>query len=445
MQKEGSQELENIIMVSLANSSFVLSSALEYLEVSDFKNVDYKVIFKALKDYYKEYNQLPSKEELKLEVEEKYKGVGELEEIKGEVETLLDDKDVNEEFAIERIEEFIRLKRIRGSLYEMVEDIKKGRNKGDDSILKVAKELKDGLKISIRRSDIFTMESLDEIKRFREEAVGTVNKSSIVKSCIPRVNEALQFNGYKPGDLVMFCAPPGTGKTSFLINEGAEASKQGFDVLHMFVGDMTHYDGFIRYGACFSGGSQNKIAKYSAERLQKFKEKHNMTGNFDRIDIIAYPASAISVDELIENVEKAQEEREKHYDVIVVDYPDNLKSEDDMMYKSSGEIYNKLSYLAQAFQSVVLVGSQPKLEYYGKEVIPLDGAAESSKKQHIIDVMLTMGKPYEGEPPATIFIPKARRGETGHLIRTKTNWERCQIEQISEDKYNTLKVKYGGN
>ena len=36
-----------------------------------------------------------------------------------------------------------------------------------------------------------------------------------------------------------------TGKTMYLINEGVNAAKQGFDVLHVFIGDMKEYDGFL--------------------------------------------------------------------------------------------------------------------------------------------------------------------------------------------------------
>ena len=41
-------------------------------------------------------------------------------------------------------------------------------------------------------------------------------------------------------------------------------------------------------------------------------------------------------------------DKEKNYDMIVIDYPDNLIKESDSMYENGGMIYEKMDYIASA-------------------------------------------------------------------------------------------------
>ena len=60
----------------------------------------------------------------------------------------------------------------------------------------------------------------------------------------------------------------------------------------------------------------------------------------------------------------------------------------------------------------MIVASQPKITFYTQEILTLDSASESSMKQHIVDTMLTIGKPGKIEAPiGMMYIAKNRNGE----------------------------------
>lgn len=160
---------------------------------------------------------------------------------------------------------------------------------------------------------------------------------------------------------------------------------------------------------------------------------------FDRVFTVKLEPGTVSTDKLKVMVDKLQTRYNIHFDMIIVDYADNLAAESDQMYQSAGTIYNKLKSLAMKNKSVVLTASQPKTAYYSSEVIPFEGIAESSKKLHIVDITLTMGKVMRSAHIATMHIAKVREGETGDLVRLKLEMACQRVTEISEDEYMRIK------
>lgn len=232
-----------------------------------------------------------------------------------------------------------------------------------------------------------------------------------------------------------------TGKSMFLINEGVNASRQHFKVLHIFIGDMVEYDGLIRYLSCVSNVKQTTLINAPSE--DQFKLINFCNEQYDnilkRIYILAYPSLSINVDTLIEEINKSEKSLGEDFDMIIIDYPDNLVQDGKSLYEDGGTLYSSLERLSRLTKSVVLVASQPGKTYWNHEIIPLEGAAESSKKQQAVDNMLTMNTATRGANFGSIFLPKARKGTVGKIFRFKTEFECCKIYEIDEATYNALK------
>lgn len=234
------------------------------------------------------------------------------------------------------------------------------------------------------------------------------------------------------------------GKTMFMVNELGNAARQGYNALHLFIGDMTEYDGLVRYLSNISGVPQDDIAGMTLENQRNLVEHlNNESDVLSRLTVKSYAASEISVEQMIEDVFKIQNDLKIHYDIIAVDYPDNLTKSQDSMYESGGDIYNRLSYLARRNKCVVIAGSQPKITNWNDEIIPLSGCAESSKKQHIADLIIALGRPSNDSKLLTGFLAKVRRGTMGTIFRIKTEFERAKLKMISEFDYIQEKSKSG--
>lgn len=232
-----------------------------------------------------------------------------------------------------------------------------------------------------------------------------------------------------------------THNTTFLINQGVSCAQQGFNILHVFLGDMSKFDGLIRYLSCYTGKNTSDLVNLSPEELEMFVKKWNMTGILGNIFIASYAADELSASQLVEEIVAIQKDNRVHFHAIIIDYDENLSKDVDSIYESGGNVYNKIALFAVTNRSVVFIAAQPKPEFWGKEIIPLEAAAESSKKQKIIDLMLTIGKPTKDSSIGTLNIAKNRRGEDGKLVRLKFNGAAAKVECITEEKYSEIKSK----
>lgn len=278
----------------------------------------------------------------------------------------------------------------------------------------------------------------------RSLTVGSVKKVHLrEKVPVYGLVNAMPFHNYaievgEDGDGVFVS---NTGKTSYLVNEGAYAALQGFNTLHVFLGDMVTYDGFIRYLSNISGEPQDTIVAMSGEEQSALVESVNSkyNGVLSRIGLLSYGSGEVSVEGLIENINQEQDRSGIKYDDIIIDYADNFEKPNVSMYTETGQIYDKLALFGRKNHSVIMVASQPKIQYWNEEIIPLEGASESSKKQHIVDLFMAFNLVQRNANIGTFFISKVRRGISGRLVRVRTEWERCRLQEITEAEYDMEK------
>lgn len=432
-QIKSSSELQEIVISTIIKDSYLLPKIIRFINEEFFVKYSYKLIFRSLSYYYDKYSKIPSLPELLVVINDMHKPeFGDVELIKQECISLHNTPRYEETFVIDKLTTFIRRNNVEKVFKELLPQINSGSEVAIDSI---GEKLVEGLSFQIGKSTSFKLGDTDKLSVVRKDAVGSDTNPTLIRSFAEPINKSLQFKAYKPGDVIMVVAEPGVGKTFFMVNEGRNTAEQGFNVLHLFIGDMKNYDGFIRYASCITGVLQDDIVLMSSEEQADLIRQHNFNGVFNRIVTADYSSGQITAEEMIQEVKRIQDTEHMHFDLINVDYADNLIPASDNMYKSGGGIYDAMSLLAGTNHSVVMVGSQPKIEFWGEEIIPKKGAAESSKKQQIVDIMITIGKASRTATIGSIFMPKVRRGQEGTLMRWKSFYERAKIDIIPEDQY----------
>lgn len=433
-------ETQELIVSALMKSSYLFSICRSEITDGYFSSPSCKVIYKSLVTYYKKYQALPDLNALLITIDEcYYSQVGvNLSEVKDTCQRLYEYNEPDESFIKDKITDFIRKVRSSSALKNFVDQMKINPNLESDSVVN---DLVKALEVQLSTTKVFTMSNPDSVKEARLAAVGTNDQSKIVHSFISSVNRSLMFGGYQPSTVNMICSPPGCGKSMFLINEGVCALKQGFDVLHIFIGDMVEYDGFIRYLSCVSGTPQNTLVMLTPDKQMEVVKFCNQQYNniFDHLYMLAYPSLSIKVEALIEDINRFEKSLNKDFGVIVIDYPDNLIQDGMSLYQDGGTLYSNLERLARLSQSVVLVASQPQKGYWNHSIIPLEAASESSKKQMCVDIMITMNTESRGANFGTMLLAKARKGEVGKIFRFKTDYAKCKLEEIDESTYNAMK------
>ena len=288
---------------------------------------------------------------------------------------------------------------------------------------------------------VYRLGELD-IATVLQEDMGT--KEAMLPTSFDFIKEAMPQGGYMRGKLVMVCAAPGVGKSLWLAHEVLAMLKDDHKVYWLSLGDMMRLDFYIRLTAIHKG-----IPLRDVTMDPKFywdEDMRNLTRNL-RFSVVAPaqldPQTARSAIEMTISQEEA-------IDVVVCDYDANFvnRSLRQSMYDEGEAVYNVLASLARPIDQpprLVMVASQPKQWFWEQEEIPLEAAAESSRKQAIVDIMITMGKSPHIKPQhaGVMAIKKARRGRVGDRMFYRRD-ETGKLQPLSADAYLNLKVFDGG-
>ena len=203
-----------------------------------------------------------------------------------------------------------------------------------------------------------------------------------------------------------------SGKTILMMNEAVEALRQGKKVLYAAIGDLKPYDFASRICSMLMKMPMTKTAMSlasvydSAVRLYPYL-KENLTVQFISPDKYT-PGQWFKLLESMGAI--------KDNDVFFIDYDTNFATERDSMYSKGDEVYTMAYTLSQIPGKYVFIGSQPKIGNWKDQELGLETASESSRKQQIVDVMITLSVDRDVKNPnnhmGTINVPKNRRGGT---------------------------------
>lgn len=252
-----------------------------------------------------------------------------------------------------------------------------------------------------------------------------------IRSSLGILNDNTTYKGYRRGDLVQVVAPPGIGKTSLLTQETSVLSHQDFKVGFAIIGDNEEDDLAIKMCAYLSGMHMSEVLDDPDSYFAEYQD------TLKNVNAITYPAGVPTIHEILSDFKNVK--KREGLDVLIVDYDANIAQAADSMYESGGVIYKALKAFAQVENCVVIVASQPKIGFWGTEVLTLECANESAKKQHAVDIMITMNKNLECSKVGTIFFPKIRRGTTGVATKVRFLHHMSKVEEISKDDYDIIR------
>jgi len=244
--------------------------------------------------------------------------------------------------------------------------------------------------------------------------------------------------GFGKGELIVAAAPPGIGKSWFLVNIGAHALKQGRNVAHFTLELSEEYVG-LRYDAVVTGIS-NQNLRYQQEEVQEQMDR--LKGD---LTIKYFPTKTASVTMLRATIDKLILQGKKP-DVIIVDYADILKGIDTRNKRTDevlGDIYADLRGMAGEYEVPVYTASQIGRAGANDEVIEGDKISGSYEKMMIADFVISLSRNLADKIAGTgrFFIIKNRFGTDGITLPSKLNLSNGRIEIFDQVSTGGQEVK----
>lgn len=266
--------------------------------------------------------------------------------------------------------------------------------------------------------------------------------SNVIPSKFQFIREASPWQGYIKGQVIQVVAAPGVGKSNWMANEIVNAIRMcQTEVYYMALGDLMRIDFITRLTALITGVDYFSVCsspkKYYSDEVKNILK-------YLRVSVLpAAHMDAKSMQSFVNN--KVQ--REKNIDIFALDYDANLNNSQDSSYKEGEIVYNTLSQLSRpvtADNRLVFVASQPKIQYWGDVELPMESSNDSSRKQAVIDMMVTIGRDssIKSTPAGIMKAAKVRRGKPNTKSNFKVN-ANGSFEEISSDDYMRLKTYTG--
>jgi len=382
---------------------------IDVIESRYFDNQYYRLIMQMVKEYYENYQTTPSFDALDQ---------------------------------ITRIE--VTSEMAQRNIFDMMKEIKKISYEDhlwvQEKSLKFCKqqELKKAIKKVNKILEKGDFESYDKCEEYIRDAIQVGEDSEGALDVFSKLEEALQEDfrhpiatgisgidnlldgGLAKGEIGVFLAPTGVGKTTILSKIANEAYNSDYNVLQIFFEDNPKIIQ-RKHITCWT-----KIAsKQQSEKKEEVLEKLAKSRTKGKLILEKLPSDSITMTNIKNKIRKLVSEGNK-FDMIVLDYIDCVipSRNFDNEWKGEGAVMRQFETMCTEMDLVGWTAAQGNRSSISSEVVTTDQMGGSIKKAQVGHVIISIAKTLQQKELglATIAITKSRIGQDGIVF------ENCKFD-----------------
>ncbi len=406
-----------LLAVLLKDRSYV-QQIHDILDAKYFSSEANQWIAKTVVKYFNEYKNTPTLEVLKVELDQIDDSVLKT-TIVDSLKDVVKQADAEDlDYIKDRTLDFCKNQKLKAAILSSVQLLQLG--KYDE----IKGEIDEAMKAGSDRN--IGHEYIDQIDARFEQ-----NTRRVTATPWDVVN-AIMDGGLGKGEMGVFVAPAGIGKSMALVNAAASCVKAGFNVNYYTLELSETYVGG-RFDSFFTGIPTQDL-KYHREEVEEAVRK--LTGN---LVIKYYPTKTASVNTIAAHIDKCIMQGTAP-DIVFIDYADLLRDSgggnrnirhDQVL----GGIYEDLRGLAGQYQVPLWTASQANRSAADQEIIEADKIAESYTKVMVADFIVSLSRKTADKISGTgrWHIIKNRFGPDGLTFPSKMNMSVCSIEIYEEN------------
>lgn len=405
------------VVAALMSDRLFLQQIHDIIDPKYFGTDATQWIIKQIIDYFNQYKSAPTLEVMRVELEAVTVDLLKTSIVESLRECLKYTESQDLQFVKDKTIDFCKNQKLKNAILGSVDLLKNGQY---DEIKKV---IDNAMKAGTSR-DIGHDYLEHFTDRFKENLRDTVPTPWDV------VNDVMD-GGLGKGELGVFVAPAGIGKSMALVNVAADAVKKGKNVIYYSCELSETYVG-ARFDSYYTGIPSQDLKFHQDEVEAKLK---NIKG---RLIVKYYPTKTATVPMLNAHIEKCMMQGMKP-DLIIIDYADLLRDvgtkgvtvRNDVML---GNIYEDIRGLAGIYQIPIYTASQANRSALEEDVIEADKIAESYAKVMVADFVVSLSRKVTDKISGTgrWHIIKNRFGPDGITFPSKMNMAICQIQIFGE-------------
>lgn len=421
----GSSFQQSLLKAIIEDKKF----AVTIIDVIDSKYFDgpyFRYVMENVKELYKSFGVVPNYETLTQKILAENNNVSS----KVHIDTLnaIKEKALDDDggYVKKTALNFCRQQVLKVSLKEAEEIMTNGDFENYD---KIESKIRDALQVGT---------IVDDIEDISENILSSLEDDSRVpfSTGIQGIDNILK-GGIARGELAIFLAPTGIGKTTWLTKMANSAYGCGANVLQIFFEDnMTEVR--RKHYTIWTGipTHEQPSRKHEVKEIVE-KVTVNRT-NF--LKLVKYPSGKITINDIRNKIRKLESEGFK-LDLLVLDYIDCVAGEGTSTgeeWKSEGAIMRNLESMTDEFNIAIWTATQGNRFSIGSDVVTTDQMGGSIKKAQIGHVVISAAKTLEQKENnlANVTLLKSRIGKDGIVFQN------CKFDNeylvFDTDTQNTL-------
>ena len=401
------------VITSLLTDKLFLQQSQDILDPGYFENEANKWLIENIIQYSSQYKTPPSLEALKVKIQDIKDDLLKSEVIDHLKESWKQVESTDLPFIKEKTLDFCKNQEIKKAIIQSVDLLKNGDyeniKRKIDLALRAGADKNIGHEYMLHIEDRYT----EAVRHVRATPWDVINE--------------LTQGGLGKGELGVFVAGPGAGKSWSLVNIGAHAIRQGLKVIHYTMELNEAYVG-LRYDSVLTG-IINQNLKYHINEIQQ--TLNSLKGG---LVIKYYPTKSTSVNGLKAHIEKCKM-LGFNPDLIIIDYGDLLKGPgNEKRHEEIEIIYEEMRGLAGEYEVPVWTASQANRSSSEVEVIEADKIAQSFGKVMVADFVISLSRKINDKIAGTgrWHLIKNRFGPDGITLPSKINTSNGQIQIFAD-------------
>jgi replicative DNA helicase len=403
------------IIAALLSDKLYLQQISDIISPEFFESEANNWIVDTILAYYKEYKVPPTLDVFKTKALEITRDVMKMSIVEALREVMKYTESEDLSYIKDETLKFCKNQCIKRAILDSVDALKKGDY--DTIKLKIDNAMKAGEPVPEGYDYVGSVET-----RYKEASRDTI------PTPWPVVND-IAGGGFAKGELVIVVAGPGAGKSTMLMNLGAQALRSGKTVVYY---TLELYENYIsqRYDAIITGMATQNL-KYHVEDIKRELEK--LPG---KLIPQYYPTKTASCNTLRAHLNRLILNGEKP-DIVIVDYADLLKTSGkgkDSHHLDLENIYEDLRGMAGEFALPVFTASQAGRTAADSEIVTGEQVAGAYAKIMIGDFVISLSRKVTDKISGTgrFYIIKNRFGPDGLTLPSKIDMS-CGRMQIFEE------------
>jgi replicative DNA helicase len=429
MAYDFSENIQRGILYLLKSNKDFYLQIVNLVQPEHFEFPSHSKIFERVRSYYEKYGKLPTDDFIVQDIKPTLTARESVSDYEDELSYInnVDTSTVgNTDYMLDLVENFAKKEAMKAAIADSISLIKENRMDEVEALVKKA--------LLINR-DVDTGQDYFADVMGRWDRIFNKKQEEKYKTFLPGINKSLE-GGLGSKELAMVVAPPGVGKSLFLVNQGVHSMIEGRKVLYISL-EMSEDKIAQRFDSVMTLMPQFKLKDPAnqltvKERLEMFKKE--FPGS--ELVIKEFPTGQASINTIRNLLVQLKNYEEFEPDLLIVDYLELLRPTREIQqeYQAQQKVAEELRGVSMEHDFLVWTATQTNRQGRMVKIITDAELGDSYGKIRTCDFAMSLNQSEEefDEGRMRGYVIKSRNGRPRFTVPMEVDYGTLRMSEGDE-------------